>query len=213
MKLIPAFAAHAALRGLLRLVKAKPGEEHVFVRTMSSSRCHVVRGEDFHVGHPIYLRRWWLIPRNRFFNVYLHQMLRDDDDRALHDHPYINLSLILDGGYVEVLPHGHGSLARKWRAPGSLIARRAVARHRLELPPAEHAPRPGILAHPVSWSLFITGPRVRDWGFHCKSGWVHFRDFVNPDDGGATVGRGCDGPVSIPGTAKQRTEIATEPSL
>lgn len=34
-----------------------------------------------------YMRRWWVIPRNRRFNVYLHHFLRSDDDRALHDHP------------------------------------------------------------------------------------------------------------------------------
>jgi len=32
---------------------------------------------------------------------------------------------------------------------------------------------------------------VRRWGFHCKHGWVHWRDFTNPADGGRTVGRGC----------------------
>ena len=30
-----------------------------------------------------YLRRWWLIPRNRIFNVYLHHFMRSDDDRVL----------------------------------------------------------------------------------------------------------------------------------
>lgn len=47
------------------------------------------RAPDFYIGgnaNP-YLLRWWVIPRNRFFNVYLHKFLRDDDDRALHDHP------------------------------------------------------------------------------------------------------------------------------
>ena len=42
-----------------------------------------------------YLLRWWLIPRNRWFNVYLHQFKRSDDDRALHDHPWINASIVL----------------------------------------------------------------------------------------------------------------------
>src|SRR3546814_4215417 len=51
-----------------------------------------------------YMRRWWVIPRNRFINIYLHQVLRPDDDRALHDHPWINLSIILDGGYWEITP-------------------------------------------------------------------------------------------------------------
>lgn len=41
-----------------------------------------------------YLLRWHPIPRNPIFNVYLHQFLRDDDDRALHDHPWVNVSLL-----------------------------------------------------------------------------------------------------------------------
>jgi hypothetical protein len=27
-----------------------------------------------------YLRRWWVIPRNRFFNIYLHHFVRSDDE-------------------------------------------------------------------------------------------------------------------------------------
>src|ERR1700761_649655 len=48
-----------------------------------------------------YMRRWWVIPRNRFFNIYLHNFLRSDDDRALHDHPWVNMSILLWGRYIE----------------------------------------------------------------------------------------------------------------
>jgi len=48
-----------------------------------------------------YLLRWFMIPRNPIFNVYLHEFRRSDDDRALHDHPWINLSYLIDGEYVE----------------------------------------------------------------------------------------------------------------
>ena len=47
------------------------------------------------------MRRWWVIPRNKWFNVYLHHFLRSDDDRALHDQPWWNLSILLDGEYTE----------------------------------------------------------------------------------------------------------------
>ena len=50
-----------------------------------------------------YLRRWYVLPRNPVLNVYLHHFLRSDDDRALHDHPWVNASVLLDGDYVEVL--------------------------------------------------------------------------------------------------------------
>ncbi len=43
-----------------------------------------MRKPDFIIGGPEnpYLLRWYLIPQNRFFNVYLHKILRSDDDRA-----------------------------------------------------------------------------------------------------------------------------------
>ena len=65
-----------------------------------------MRKPDFIIGpkDAPYLRRWWIIPRNRLFNIYLHQILRSDDDRALHDHPWINCSIILKGRYMEVTP-------------------------------------------------------------------------------------------------------------
>jgi hypothetical protein len=53
-----------------------------------------------------YLLRWWVIPRNRWFNIYPHHMLRDDDPRALHDHPWWNVSIVLKGGYMEHRAHG-----------------------------------------------------------------------------------------------------------
>ena len=43
------------------------------------------RPPNFVIGDPAdpYLRRWYVIPRNPLFNIYLHQILRSDDDRAL----------------------------------------------------------------------------------------------------------------------------------
>jgi hypothetical protein len=124
-----------------------------------------------------YLLRWWLIPRNRWFNAYLHKIVRDDDPRALHDHPWWNMSIVLRGGYME-----HHQLGLPvWRGPGSVVLRRATVAHRLTL---------GATGMPA-WSLFITGPKVREWGFHCPNGWRHNAEFCAPDDSGR-VGRGCE---------------------
>lgn len=138
------------------------------------------RPPDFIIGpkHTPYLKRWWLIPRNRWFNIYLHEIRRDDDDRALHDHPWINCSILLKGAYREITPTG-----TYFRRRGSIVFRRARSAHRLELPIING----GIT---YCWTLFITGPRVREWGFHCPKGWVPWYDFVDERDAGQT-GRGC----------------------
>ena len=156
----------------------------------------IPRAPDFVIGgaDDPYLRRWWIIPRNRFFNIYLHQFLRDDDDRALHGHPWaFNVSILLRGGYVEVAPAymplyhdyvGTTPTVRRRCRIGIPCFRFGSAPHRVELL-RDEAGR--VL--PV-WTLFITGPNVRQWGFYCPHGWRHWRDFTADD--GATVGRGCD---------------------
>lgn len=122
-----------------------------------------------------YMRRWWIVPRNEGCNVYLHQIGRSDDDRAMHDHPWDNTSYLLFGSYVEHTPAG--SFVRK---AGDVVQRRATDLHRLEVFEGE----------PPVVSLFITGPKVREWGFACPQGWVHWKDFCAPGDS-SKVGRGC----------------------
>lgn len=120
-----------------------------------------------------YLKRWYIIPRNTFFNIYLHQFLRDDDDRALHDHPSDNLSIILRGSYIEHLTRG-----AKVRDVGDVVRRYATTPHRISL------------VSKTCWTLFLTGPRKRVWGFHCPKGWIPWIDFVDQNDAG-NVGNGC----------------------
>lgn len=135
------------------------------------------REPDFVIGEAEnpYLRRWWVIPRNAGCNVYLHEILRSDDDRALHDHPWPNTSMLLDGRYVEHTPEGEFM-----REPGWIGSRPAEAAHRLVILPGERAV-----------SLFMTGPKVREWGFLCPKGWVHWQDFTGGVNG-ELVGRGCE---------------------
>lgn len=143
-----------------------------------------VRPPDFEIGPPddVYLKRWWIIPRNRWFNIYLHQFLRSDDDRANHDHPWVNCSILLTGSYLEHRPGGVVKMRYPWRpwAPWRLVFRRATAAHRVEL-----------IDHKPVWTLFLTGPKIRTWGFHCKSGWIPWQEFCEVRDGGNAIGKGC----------------------
>lgn len=176
-----------------------------------------------------YMLRWWLTPWSRFYkeivwenltpwqkcvrslpNIYLHKFMRSDDDRALHDHPWPNMSVLLNGNYIEHMPANRKDWAAgdrrtmtKVRKPGSIVLRRATAVHRVELynnyvfgKPGPRHTLPGLPVYitgpaPV-WSLFMTGPRLRDWGFWCPKGWRPWREFVSTRDGGNEVGRGCD---------------------
>ena len=126
-----------------------------------------------------YMLRWFLLPRNGRFNIYLHKFLRDDEDRALHDHPWWFISIMVKGGYVETTPEGV-----KTRSAPSIAYRPATARHRVAL----HKNEDGS-AKPC-WTIVITGRKAREWGFWCPKGFVHWEKFVAQDDEG-NIGKGC----------------------
>lgn len=129
-----------------------------------------------------YLLRWYVIPRNRFLNVYLHFFLRSDDDRALHDHPWWSVSLLLGGALTEhTIARGGIHQHRPLRA-GAFRVRSARFAHRIEVRPGESA-----------WTLFITGPVIRKWGFHCPNGWRAWSVMGARDGDGAAVNtRRCE---------------------
>jgi hypothetical protein len=112
------------------------------------------------VNNEPYLERFYLFlkERNRFpFNVFLHKFLKGDPD-DVHDHPWPYATLILKGGYYEYTPNFEdGQMVgetKHWRGPGHFRICCSNSYHRIEL-------RPGITA----WTLFMPGPKQRDWGF------------------------------------------------
>ena len=145
-------------------------------RVMSRPPDFVIGGDD-----DPYLLRWFVIPRNPIFNVYLHRFCRSDDDRACHDHPWPNASHLLRGEYTEhTIPQGGINRREVLRAGVWRVRWSGALAHRVELHAGECV------------TLFLTGPRYREWGFHCPDkGWVHWRDFTG-DREGKTVGAGCE---------------------
>jgi len=143
-----------------------------------------------------YMLRWWILPRNPLFNIYLHRFLRSDDDRALHDHPWLfNCSILLKGDYIEHVPANKSgwpvdmTIKKIPRHAGALYFRFGPAPHRVQLYKNPHSEKEEL---PV-WTIFITGPRIREWGFYCPSFWRHWLLFTdNTERGVSNVGKGCD---------------------
>lgn len=120
-----------------------------------------------------YLHRYYLLNTRwlgRWFpklsyRLVLHKCVLSDAD-GLHDHPWSWKSKILEGGYWEHLPDGK----KEWRGPGGWRSCNATDYHRLSLP-HEGA---------VSWSLFLMGPKVKDWGFQDRDGnWVQWQEYID----------------------------------
>lgn len=141
---------------------------------------------DFTIGDPgdDYLRRWYIQRSRERGCVYLHEILRDDIDRALHTHPWPFRSLILRGGYNEVVSHPwEPRVAHTFRAGDWNIHDDPNTPHRLEVLPG---------AGETTLSIVFTGPNTgNSWGFWCAPDrFVNWEDFVDPDNTGR-VGRGC----------------------
>lgn len=119
-----------------------------------------------------YMLRWWRIKKNAFFNIYFHIIRRSDEDRALHDHPWWNFSIVLEGGYYEHCINAGGVHTKTHYTAGAVRFRRAgTFAHRLELERYPEGKLFGGEEKPVL-TIFITGPTLRRWGFHHPERWV-----------------------------------------
>lgn len=94
-----------------------------------------------------YMERWVL--NLYFFSIRLHHWMGSDDNRAFHDHAWWFLTIILKGGYTDVSPKGHDPVTT-----GSIRYRPALHRHTVKVNPCG------------CWSILLTGPEVRKWGFY-----------------------------------------------
>lgn len=110
------------------------------------------QGEPYLTRYKLFVTRW--------FGIYLHEIHRSDEDRALHDHPWDFTSIILWGGYFEETPSGikdHGVF--------SIIRHKAEDAHKLTL-------------KKKTWTLVFRGRNRRHWGFYAETGWVHHLDYL-----------------------------------
>jgi hypothetical protein len=141
---------------------------------------HARRTPYFHL--PGYMERYWVL-KPRWWtlgcSIRVHHILRSDEDRALHDHPWPFVTIILRGGYYEERPllarHpawvDHEPTRTQRHGVGSILVRRARSRHRLHL-----------VRNSTTWTLFFMGPRLQQWGFYTCKGKVHWSKYLPHED-------------------------------
>ncbi len=116
-----------------------------------------------------YMRRWIL--RLPWFNLRLHNILKSDEGRDLHDHPFSFWSFILRGGYIEHRPGCYlndydGTCDCEIFTAPALVRRKATDFHRLEL-----------LGGAPAWTFVIASNYFRPWGFLVRGAWVPFEEY------------------------------------
>lgn len=115
------------------------------------------------------LKRPFYLPGGR--GLYLHRMTGPDAGRHQHDHPWSFWSFVLWGGYLEATMDEYGVEGWNLRQWGNLDYRPALFTHSII-----------ALTNKVTWTLVLTGPREREWGFYVPRDkhsydWVHFEDY------------------------------------
>lgn len=88
-------------------------------------------------------------------SIRLHHWFHSDDARYFHDHPWWFLTLILAGGYTDANPAGNDRMT-----PGTIRYRPALHSHTVKVDPGG------------CWSILITGPKTRRWGFWVGKKWT-----------------------------------------
>lgn len=119
-----------------------------------------------------YLDRWPLFRIPWGPRLFLHRIYTKDPDRPVHNHPWAwAKALILSGGYTEERT-SDGSLYRmRTYGPGAVNGLGLADYHSI------------LHVLPNTWTLFLTGPRVRDWGFLVGHTHVPWRQYLHlPED-------------------------------
>lgn len=106
-----------------------------------------------------YMRRWTFYTPIGMVRV--HHIMRSDNDRHFHDHPFDFVSLILRGGYLE---HRPGKKQRMF-LPGDFVVRRAEEMHYLTLLGRD------------AWTLVFASKPRRRWGFATEDGWIDAAEY------------------------------------
>jgi hypothetical protein len=122
----------------------------------------------------LYMRRFWLfnpysretnMPKYKWFpwSIRIHNIMRADDDRDLHDHPWNARTIILRGGYIEELIRGDNVMV-----PGMTRKIEFEQYHRIDF----------VSSNDETWTLFISGSYQGVWGFLKDGVKIPWREYL-----------------------------------
>lgn len=102
----------------------------------------------------LHFRRWRLF-ETPVLRVYIHHILKHDEDLHTHSHPWNFISLVLKGGYWETL-FGSG---RTHRVAGSIVHRTVDDFHQVDQIDLVSGEPTGC------WTLVVAYGRKQHWGY------------------------------------------------
>jgi hypothetical protein len=154
---------------MLAYLLSRPAVVDYLIRRAKRTPYRHITGPD----GTVYMERYWLFnpyPAEssgqglRFpISVRLHRIMREDQDRALHDHPWNARTFILRGDYTEVREDGR----TYWRRAGDTARLRFGEFHQIT-----------SVSDGGVWTLFVTGKYRGTWGFLVDGVKVQWRKYL-----------------------------------
>jgi|SRR6478736_2172133 len=118
----------------------------------------------------LYLRRHRLI-QTPWFALFLHHIHQPDHDPDPHDHPFNFWSLVVRGGYDEVL---HTERREGALRPAVKKTHGWLSFHKMSKQDAHRI----ISIKPDTWTLVFVGKRTKSWGYWTEDGFINFKDYL-----------------------------------
>ncbi|AZF37751.1 hypothetical protein C4J88_2971 [Pseudomonas sp. R4-39-08] len=147
-------------------------------------------------GTEMYMGRWWLFnPYSREthkpalwwcpWSFRVHHIMRPDEDRDLHDHPWNARTIILEGWYTEQrLLDSEDPVLSGLNVPAGAQATEYIDRHAGDTARLNHGEYHRIdeLSPGGVYTLFITSKWRGDWGFLVNGVKVPWRTYTGTDN-------------------------------
>jgi hypothetical protein len=120
-----------------------------------------------------YARRW-VLNLGRFGSLRVHHWVASDDQRFPHDHAWWFLTVVLRGGYTDI-----SDMTSDWVPPSTTSTFRIhdhVRAPAVRFRSAQHRHKVKV-DHDGAWTVLLTGPPVRDWGFWVDGQFKRMRQY------------------------------------
>ncbi|MCY1429331.1 hypothetical protein D9M71_452450 [compost metagenome] len=141
-------------------------------------------------GSKLYMARWWLLnpydrnshkPKYWWFpwSIRIHHILRPDDDRDLHDHPWDARTVILRGWYAEQRLADE-QLTSLLKAPSGAQVTEFIDRRAGDTATLNHGEYHRIdqVSPGGVFTMFITSRWQGEWGFLVDGEKVHWKKYT-----------------------------------
>lgn len=109
------------------------------------------------------------LAKTPWFAVAIHWVNKPADAVDMHDHPMAFFSIVLRGWYIEKRQNGYlGDVHFNWIRRWNYFPAIKMDRHRIT-----------NVCSKGAMTLVFEGPKIREWDFHTKAGWVHWREYLS----------------------------------